>query len=160
MRVSDIMTAGDVHTVLPDTPVWDALKMLSQHRVSGLPVIDPATQKVCGVVSDFDLLAIDSVSGARTSTYFPAPGEDWVVFKDVQRVVQKAQGQCVADVMTDEPLVVTPDCSVERAAQILLEKRLRRLPVVDSFDTMRLVGIVSRSNVVDAAIQSLGETVS
>jgi hypothetical protein len=32
--------------------------------------------------------------------------------------------------------------------------------VVDSFDTMRLVGIVSRSNVVDAAIQSLGETVS
>lgn len=135
--------------------VWDALELLSKHRISGMPVLDPRTGRVCGVVSDFDLIAIDQVGGSRAVSVFPQPGEDWVVFRDVQRLVAKTRAKTVRDVMTDEPFVVTPDCSVEKAVRILLEKRLRRLPVVDSFKSMNLVGIVSRSNVVEAAIRSL-----
>jgi len=140
----------------PRPAVLDALKLLNKHRISGMPVLDPAREnRVCGVVSDFDLIALDAVSGKRAVSVFPEPGEDWVVFKDLQRLVSKTRGSKVVDVMTDEPFVVTPDCSVEKAARILLEKRLRRLPVVDTFKGMKLVGIVSRSNIVEAAIRSM-----
>jgi len=68
--VADIMTRGtassaagpDVTETLvtahPDMPVWDALDLLTAHRVSGLPVVDPDTGRVVGVVSDFDLIAV------------------------------------------------------------------------------------------------------
>ena len=86
---------------------------------------------------------------------FPEPGEDYGSFRAVQSLVAKTRGKTVREVMTDEPLVVTPDCEIERAARVLLEKRLRRLPVVDGFKTMRLVGIVSRSNVVEAPVRAV-----
>lgn len=144
-------------TSTPPVAVLEALKLLKEHRITGMPVLDPSRgNRVCGVVSDFDLIALDAVSGTRDVSLFPEPGEDWVVFKNLQRLVTKTTATTVGEVMTDEPFVVTPDCSVEKAARLLLEKRLRRLPVVESEESMQLVGIVSRADIVDAAIKTMG----
>jgi len=61
--VGDFMTGRDnLHVVQPSTPVDQALELLVQHKISGLPVVDD-DGKLVGVVSDYDLLALDSISG-------------------------------------------------------------------------------------------------
>lgn len=70
----------------------------------------------------------------------------------VQRLIEKTSGQRVADVMTENPLVVHPDTSIEQAARLLLEKKIRRLPVVDQEG--KLVGVLSRGNIVAAALEA------
>uniref|UniRef100_A0A453KGM6 CBS domain-containing protein n=1 Tax=Aegilops tauschii subsp. strangulata TaxID=200361 RepID=A0A453KGM6_AEGTS len=52
----------DLHVVKTSTPVDEALEMLVQNRISGFPVIDDDWELV-GVVSDYDLLALDSMAG-------------------------------------------------------------------------------------------------
>src|SRR5580704_3783709 len=54
MRAMDVMT-GNVITVTPETPVQDLAKILSQHGISGAPVVDAANRLV-GIVSEGDLL--------------------------------------------------------------------------------------------------------
>jgi CBS domain-containing protein len=56
----------------------------------------------------------------------------------------------IRDVMTPDPITTTPGVSVDDAARVLLTKRIHRLPVVDADG--RLVGVISRSNLVKAAL--------
>ena len=58
----------------------------------------------------------------------------------------------VADVMTSNPLVVRPETNIEAAARILLEKKVRRLPVVD--ETGALIGMFTRGDVIKAALRA------
>ena len=61
--VGDFMTRKeDLHVVKTTTKVGEALEMLVEKRVTGLPVVDD-DWKLVGVVSDYDLLALDSISG-------------------------------------------------------------------------------------------------
>lgn len=55
----------------------------------------------------------------------------------------------VGDVMTSDPVCVRPTTSIEDAANLLLRKKIRRLPVVD--ERCRLLGIITRSNIIKAA---------
>lgn len=54
--------------------------------------------------------------------------------------------------MTADPLVVRPETNIEAAARILLQKKVRRLPVVD--DTGRLIGMFTRGDVIKAALRA------
>lgn len=58
----------------------------------------------------------------------------------------------VSDVMTADPLVVRPETNIEAAARILLQKKVRRLPVVD--ETGRLIGMFTRGDVIKAALRA------
>ena len=58
----------------------------------------------------------------------------------------------VSDVMTADPLVVRPETNIEAAARILLQKKVRRLPVVD--DSGRLIGMFTRGDVIKAALRA------
>lgn len=54
--------------------------------------------------------------------------------------------------MTPDPLVVRPETNIEAAARILLQKKVRRLPVVD--DSGRLIGMFTRGDVIRAALRA------
>jgi CBS domain-containing protein len=54
--------------------------------------------------------------------------------------------------MTPDPLVVRPETNIEAAARILLQKKVRRLPVVD--DSGRLIGMFTRGDVIKAALRA------
>lgn len=138
--------------VKPTTTVEEALEALVDNRITGFPVIDD-DWKLVGVVSDYDLLALDSVSGTgRTDTdIFPEVDSTWKTFNEVQRLLSKTNGQVVGDVMTSAPLVVRKSTNLEDAARLLLKTKYRRLPVVDADG--KLVGIITRGNVVRAALQ-------
>ncbi|KAF6143961.1 hypothetical protein GIB67_017569 [Kingdonia uniflora] len=72
-------------------------------------------------------------------------------FNEIQKLLSKTNGKAISDVMTPAPLVVRETTNLEDAARLLLETKYRRLPVVDSGG--KLVGIITRGNVVRAALQ-------
>ncbi|KAM7507117.1 hypothetical protein LguiA_017570 [Lonicera macranthoides] len=158
--VGDFMTTKEeLHVVKPTTTVDEALEMLVENRITGFPVVDDDWTLV-GLVSDYDLLALDSISGTgRTDTsMFPEVDSTWKTFNKVQNLLSKTDGKVVGDLMTPAPIVVRESTNLEDAARLLLETKYRRLPVVDGDG--KLVGIITRGNVVRAAllIKRAGET--
>ncbi|KAL6961462.1 CBS domain-containing protein cbsx1, chloroplastic [Sarracenia purpurea var. burkii] len=151
--VGDFMTSKeDLHVVKPTTTVDEALEKLVENRISGCPVVDE-DWKLVGLVSDYDLLALNSISGgAWTDTnMFPEVDSTWKTFNEVQKLLSKTNGKVVGDLMTPAPMVVQECTNLEDAASLLLETKYRRLPVVDGRG--KLVGIITRGNVVRAALQ-------
>jgi CBS domain-containing protein len=140
MRVEEVMTR-DVITVRPETTIQEAAALMVTHRVSGLPVVDD-TGRVVGIVSEGDLIL-------RQKGRRPHPW--WRVFLDdgekLAREYQKRAGSIVGDVMTRSVLCVSPRLPIESVAVVLDERRIRRVPVVD---LGRLVGIVSRGDLIKA----------
>ncbi|CAH2076920.1 unnamed protein product [Thlaspi arvense] len=156
--VGDFMTGRQyLHVVKPSTSVDDALELLVEKKVTGLPVIDDDWNLV-GVVSDYDLLALDSISGRsqNDTNLFPNVDSTWKTFNELQKLISKTHGKVVGDLMTPSPLVVRGSTNLEDAARLLLETKFRRLPVVDSDG--KLIGILTRGNVVRAALQIKRET--
>ncbi|KAK9942047.1 hypothetical protein M0R45_007736 [Rubus argutus] len=154
--VGDFMTTKEhLHVVKPTTTVDQALDFLVEKRITGFPVIDD-DWKLVGVVSDYDLLALDSISGngggsQNDINLFPDVDSSWKTFNEIQKLLSKTNGKVVGDLMTPAPLVVRETTNLEDAAKLLLETKYRRLPVVDSDG--KLVGIITRGNVVKAALQ-------
>ncbi|WOK98260.1 hypothetical protein Cni_G06970 [Canna indica] len=175
--VGDFMTKKEeLHVVKPTTSVDEALEMLVENRITGFPVIDDDWNLV-GVVSDYDLLALDSVSGNSQSdtSIFPEVDSTWKTFNEIQKLLRKIKGKVIGELMTSAPLVVRETTNLEDAARLLLETKYRRLPVVDSAGklvsevftwfltalllvfamtvlTVLKVGIITRGNVVRAAL--------
>ncbi|KAJ7946076.1 CBS domain-containing protein CBSX1, chloroplastic [Quillaja saponaria] len=151
--VGDFMTKKrDLHVVKTTTTVDEALVVLVEKRITGFPVIDD-DWKLVGVVSDYDLLALDSISGGSQSdtNLFPQVDSSWKTFNEIQKLLGKTNGKVIGDLMTPAPLVVHESTNLEAAARLLLETKYRRLPVVD--DDGNLVGLITRGNVVRAALQ-------
>lgn len=140
-----------MHVVKPTTTIDEALEMLVENRITGFPVVDD-DWKLVGLVSDYDMLALDSISGSARSdpSFFPEVDSSWKTFNEVQKLLSKTNGKVISDVMTPAPLVVEETTNLEDAARLLLKTKYRRLPVVDNAG--KLVGIITRGNVVRAAL--------
>lgn len=151
--VADVMTKTNLYKVTTETSLDDALEMLVCHNVTGLPVVDEE-DRVVGVVSDYDMLALEGVADAQeTGTgMFPEVELSWATFNNVHRIIEKTAGKTVGDVMTEDPVVVRAGTHMAAAAKILLEQRMRRLPVVDAQG--RLLGIFTRSDILRSVHKS------
>ncbi|KAK4491120.1 hypothetical protein RD792_001844 [Penstemon davidsonii] len=150
--VGDFMTRKEhLHVVKPTTTVDEALDILVEKRVTGFPVIDD-DWKLVGVVSDYDLLALDSISGGgqHDTNMFPDVDSTWKTFNEIQKLLNKTNGKVIGDVMTPAPLIVRENTNLEDVVRLLLRTKYRRLPVVDNEG--KLVGIITRGNVVRAAL--------
>jgi len=148
--VADAMTGGNIYSCQPEDTVDAALEMLVQHRITGLPVVDNSS-RVVGVVSDYDLLALDQLGKTKDDRQlFPQADETWQAFKEVKRLLAKSSGKKVKDVMTATPITVRPETGLDEAATLLLSKKIHRLPVVDAEG--KLIGVLSRGNLVKAAL--------
>lgn len=135
--VRDVMTR-DVVAVGKDADIHKAAGLLSENRISGLPVVD-SVDHVIGVVSEADILSMTGMKRSHT-------------FKDVVRhllgepLPERKKGKTVGDIMSSPAITTKPDADIGEVARILDERRIKRLPVVD--DGNRLVGIVSRADIV------------
>ncbi|KAG8367084.1 hypothetical protein BUALT_Bualt16G0035900 [Buddleja alternifolia] len=92
-----------------------------------------------------------SGTGRTDTDMFPEADSTWKTFNEIQKLLSKTNGKLVGDVMTPAPMVVRESTNLEDAARLLLETKFRRLPVVDGDG--KLVGIITRGNVVRAALQ-------
>ncbi|XP_022155650.1 CBS domain-containing protein CBSX1, chloroplastic-like [Momordica charantia] len=158
--VGDFMTKkGNLQVVKPSTTIDEALEVLVENKLSGFPVVD-GDWKLVGVVSDYDLLAVDSISGVGGGDWetniFPDVNISWKSFKEIQKLVSKTNGEVIGDLMTPAPLVVRETTDLENAARLLLETKFHSLPVVDCDG--KLVGNITREDIVKAGLQIMKRT--
>jgi CBS domain-containing protein len=134
--VGSVMT-GQVVTARPETTFKELVALMSEHRVSGLPVVDETGRPV-GVVSEADTLVKQEHRGG---------GETRPRFGKKRRARwQKATGRTAGDLMTAPAVTIGTDATVTAAARVLAEKNIRRLCVVDADGV--LAGVVSRHDVI------------
>jgi CBS-domain-containing membrane protein len=131
--VKDVMTTR-VIWVKKDATFREMAIALRDHRVSAFPVIDE-DGKVIGVVSEADMLNKEAL------------GDEPGLFGGIlhRRDQAKARGITAGDLMTTAVVAVRPDDTVERAARLMYDRGVKRLPVTDTQG--HLVGIISRADV-------------
>jgi CBS domain-containing protein len=131
--VQEIMTTR-VIWVSKDATFREMTVALREHRVSAFPVVDD-DHKVIGVVSEADLLTKEALDGE--------PGVLTGILHRRDQV--KARGIIAGDLMTATVVTVRPQDTVEHAAKLMYDRRVKRLPVTDADG--HLVGIISRADV-------------
>jgi CBS-domain-containing membrane protein len=131
--VQEIMTTR-VIWVKKDATFREMAVALREHRVSAFPVVDD-DRKVIGVVSEADMLTKEAL------------GDEPGVLAGIlhRRDQAKARGVTAGDLMTATVVTVRPDDTVEHAAKLMYDRRVKRLPVTDAAG--QLVGIISRADV-------------
>lgn len=142
MNVADVMTRTVV-TVGPETSVAEIAALLVEHRISAVPVVDPAGRLI-GLVGEADLL-----HRAETGTELQRPW--WLeLFADPDARAEafiKAHGRTAREVMVAEVEVIAPDAPLGAAAELMHRRHVKRLPVVADG---KLQGIVSRADLIKA----------
>lgn len=143
MQASDVMTRSVV-SVAPDTALPEVVKLLLEHRISGVPVVDDGA--VVGFVGHGELLHRHEIG-----TDDAGAGRSWW-----QRLLQvdptpqayvRSHGGHARDVMDPEVTTVTEDTPLARLAVIFETRSIRRLPVLRDG---RMVGLVTRADLVRA----------
>jgi CBS domain-containing protein len=148
MRAIDVMVR-DVETVHPDTNVGDAIKLMSEHDVSALPVVD-AAGKLVGVLSEADLIHRVEIG---TEKHRPWWVEAITGASTLATEFAKSHCKKVGEVMTSGAITVSDDTPLSEIAVLFERKRINRVPVVKDG---KLVGIVSRSNLIQALASMVG----
>lgn len=138
MLAKDLMTLSPT-SVTSDTTVRKVIQLMLDKDISGVPVLD-TNGSICGMITEGDLLRKNVFDiGGRHSPKRP----DETFFAEYVR----SHGTTVADCMVSEVVCVSPDQQVGELVSLMRSRNIRRLPVVDAG---RLVGIVSRRDVLKA----------
>ncbi len=137
--VRDVMTE-DVIAVQKFDDISRAARILSEHNISGLPVVDKENH-VIGIISEADVLAMMGTQRKHTT-------KDFIRHLLGHPLPERKMGDLVGDIMTPTPVTINPDADISEAAKMMDERRIRRLPVVDSENI--LIGVISRRDILKA----------
>ena len=141
MKVEDVMSTKLI-TVSPDNAVRQAARLMMENRVSGLPVVDDRGRLV-GLVTEGDLLRRTELGLSAVAD----PSHQPISPDDRAQLYAKAHAWRVGDVMVREVITVSADLHVARAAALMQERGIKRLPVVADG---KMLGIVSRADLLRA----------
>jgi CBS domain-containing protein len=144
--VADVMSRDPI-LVRPQTPLKEAIQILAEKRISGLPVIDDSG-KLVGIISETDLMWQET--GVTPPAYIMIL--DSVIYLQnpgtYERDLHKALGQTVGEVMSKNPVAISPDKSLREAAQLIQNHKVQRLPVLDNGG--KVIGILTRGDIIRA----------
>lgn len=141
-RVSDVMTTSVV-TVDRITPYQEIDRLLTEHRISGMPVLKMG-REVVGVVSEADLLAAEDETD-RQARMASSIGRRRLLRKQPQ------VGLTAGTMMTTPAITIGPDATIPAAARLMNTHHITRLPVVEKDG--KLVGIVSRRDLLSVFLR-------
>jgi CBS domain-containing protein len=147
--VEDVMTR-EVIAAPQETPFTELVRLMQEHRVSGVPVVDGGG-KLFGIVTEADLLIAEEEQveqrgrGRSLLEWFVHP-------KRLAAAQARSEDLRVRDVMTPEVVTATPEMRVRDAVKVLLDAGVKRLPVVDGDG--RVVGIASRRDLLKPFLRS------
>jgi CBS domain-containing protein len=149
MRAMDVMT-GEVITVEEDATVPEVAKLMAERGISAVPVVDK-NKRVIGMVSEGDLLHRAETGTERRHSW-------WLEMMSSTNQLAgeyiKSHSGRVKDVMTRDVLSVIEETPVADIAVLLETNRIKRVPVLRDG---KLVGIVSRANLVRALAMTVNE---
>ena len=142
--VQDVMTR-EVVAVRGPTPFKELVRLLNEHRITAVPVLDDAGRVVVGVVSESDL-ALKEVAPLREA-HIP-------VFETAEGRSERAKAASLtaAELMTAPAVTVGPEELVAAVARRMHDRNVKRLPVVDRGGA--LVGIVTRADLLKVFLRS------
>lgn len=146
MKVHEIMTP-EVVAVGPETSVKEIAKIMSERRISGVPVVT-ADGSVIGIVSQSDLLHRAELGTERRRKW-------WLQFladdRQLAREFTQAHGRHARDVMARTVITIPADATLAEAADMLDSHRIKRMPVVRDGN---LVGMLTRGDLVRALAET------
>jgi CBS domain-containing protein len=121
MKIQDIMSA-EPSTVTPDTPITEAARLMKEHNIGMLPVVESeGSRRLVGVVTDRDIT--------------------------IRHVAEGHLSDCpVREAMTDNVSTATADENIDRVMTLMAQEQVRRIPIVD--ERGDLVGVVSQADIV------------
>jgi CBS domain-containing protein len=144
--VREYMTT-EVLSVSPDTPVSQIIAVLSGQAISGLPVVEG--DRVVGVVSEGDLVMREKPLHMPAAISFLGVALTFESGKQMEEEFRRHAGATAGEIMTREVITVAPDTRLSEAARLMVDRDVKRLPVVDNG---RLVGILTRKDLVRALL--------
>lgn len=152
MRVKDVMTPNVV-CIGADEPVLKAARLMLQNRISGLPVLDKDGELV-GIVTEGDFLRRGELGTQRQRPkwleFIVGPGK-------LAQEYTHSSGRKVEEIMTSDPRTIGEDETLETVVDTMERHHVKRLPVTRGG---RMVGIVSRANLMHALASLSRDTVS
>ncbi len=147
--IDKIMTVNP-KTVQSDTPLSQAIKLLVDNKISGLPVVD-SEGKLVGILTEGDLMWQES--GLEAPPYIMIL--DSLIYLQNparhEKEVHKVLGKTVGEVMSDKVIIIVANQTVKEAAILMHDKKVSRLPVVQEKGG-KLIGIVTQSDILRTMI--------
>lgn len=141
--IADIMTR-DVIAVKRETSVRELAEIFTTRRIGSLPVVDD-NNRLIGIVTETDLVEQDKTLHIPTVVSI----FDWVIYlesgKRFEKELQKVTARTVGEIMNTSVEIIAPTAPISQAADIMTEKGIHAVPVVDGG---KLVGIVSRIDLI------------
>jgi CBS domain-containing protein len=122
--------SGDIWSISPAASVYEAIEMMAEKQVGALPVMENG--QLLGIISERDY--------ARK-----------IILKG-----RSSKETAVADIMTSNPITITPQHTVAECMKIVTEKRFRHLPVMEGG---KMVGMVSIGDLVNWVISEQQQTI-
>lgn len=147
MMAAEVMTRTII-SIGPDASVREAVRLMLDNRVSGLPVVDPGGRMV-GILTEGDLLRRSEIGTDKHRRHWleflMGPGRmagDYV----------RTHGRRVEEIMTREVTGISPDTPLDEIVQLMERRHIKRLPVLAG---EALVGIVTRADLLAALARAL-----
>ena len=117
-KVRDVLTAkrnNDTYSIAPSATVWDAIKLMTEKGVGALLVTEG--EALVGIISERDYLKKVALKGRASQT------------------------TAVNEIMTANPFTISSDQDLEACMQLMTEKRIRHLPVVENGKLLAMISI-------------------
>lgn len=142
MKAKHVM-ASPVKTGKADMTVREVAKLLSESRISALPIVNDAG-KLIGLISEGDLIRRAEIGTQKQRSWWLS-----LFTSNVQLAEDYARAHAlkVKDLMTHDIISVDPETSLSEIARLFERHHIKRVPVLKNGD---LVGIVTRGNLVQA----------
>ena len=150
--VREIMTK-EVISVSLDTSVNEIARLMHDYNIGGLPVVGDNAE-VLGVVTELDLVVRNTrfklpafVTLLDATIYFETPAH-------IEARLRHILGVTAQEIMSKPAVTIAADATVEELAELMVNRRVNPIPVVEQG---RLIGIVSRADVVRLMAQTFAE---
>lgn len=134
MKVSDVFTRGAI-VVDPNTSAPQARKVMEEHKIRRLPVVDGG--KLVGIVTLTDLLKAA-----------PSPATSLSIW-ELHYLLDRVK---VSEIMTKDVVTTTPDADLREVARVMADRKIGGLPVVEDG---QVVGMITESDVFRALVKLL-----
>ncbi len=152
--VKDVMVK-DVVSFKPSDPIHYVAWSLRQKRISGGPVLDG--DRVVGIISERDIMKMLEEHDIHLNLFLPSPLDVIELpvrmkheLNEVMDVIKTAAAVSIEEIMTKKVVTIDPTEEVSKAAKIMGDRCINRLPVVDKKG--RLVGIITRGDVIGTLV--------
>lgn len=134
---------SDVVTVTPETSVVEVARLIWEHKIGSLPVVENG--HVVGIVTDYDLITRETDYDAPVffsflEAYFRIPGTG------DEEQLRRILATSARELMSSPAVTIGQDDTVQDVATLMYDKRLNAVPVVDEDE--KLVGIITRADIV------------